>query len=496
MGLMRRLRALLARPWLRRRLAATATLAIVVAVVLVLALRGQSSPPAVSSGAAMSGAGVTTVRRRDLVQTNIQSGTLGYADPRTVFNRLTGTITWLPAVGRVIRPGQVLYRVADQAVVLMDGATPAYRDLGPDDAPGPDIEQLNRNLVRLGFDSDAIVVDDEWQAATSAGVDLLQESLGEAETGILTLGQVVFLPGPQLVSSIDATAGGTGSSAGGSSAADANTPDPPAAERVSLDAPDHPGTEVATTAPLRTVTTITTTTTETTTASAPPAPPPAGYAGANRPAYAGANRPGGSRGLRFALNRLSSQVAALERELRTRRNHATTSHSHHDAGVSVPDPAATAILQTSSPSLVVTVDLPAGSQSEAAAGATVTVQLPAGNTVAGKIISVGSVAQSGSSSDGSSSSTVPVTVRLNGHRTGSGLDQAAVSVAFVQSRARHVLSVPVTALVATSGQTYALQRAAAPHALVAVRTGLFAAGYVQVSGAGVVAGLRVTNSEG
>ena len=75
--------------------------------------------------------------------------------------------------------------------------------------------ELNRNLVALGFDADGITVDDVWQAATTAGVELLQESLGETATGTLALGQVVFLPGPQLVSTVDGTLGADG---GGGSA--------------------------------------------------------------------------------------------------------------------------------------------------------------------------------------------------------------------------------------------------------------------------------------
>jgi hypothetical protein len=162
--------------------------------------------------------------------------------------------------------------------------------------------------------------------------------------------------------------------------------------------------------------------------------------------------------------------------------------------------------------LVVTVDLPASSQSEAVVGSPVTVLMPDGSTAKGTIASVSRVAESssssgsgsggssgsgsGSSGSGSGSSTIPVTIRLKGHHAGARLDQAAVSVDFVKSSARHVLSVPVTALVATSGQTYALQPASAPHKLIPVRTGLFAAGYVQVSGNGVVPGLRVTDSEG
>jgi hypothetical protein len=87
-------------------------------------------------------------------------------------------------------------------------------------------------------------------------------------------------------------------------------------------------------------------------------------------------------------------------------------------------------------------------------------------------------------------------VTLAGHHSGAGLDEAAVSVNFAQRRANHVLSVPVTALVAVSGGNYALQQAAAPHTLIPVTVGLFAAGYVQVSGAGIHPGLHVTDSQG
>ena len=72
----------------------------------------------------------------------------------------------------------------------------------------------------------------------------------------------------------------------------------------------------------------------------------------------------------------------------------------------------------------------------------------------------------------------------------------AVSVNFVEDKASNVLSVPVTALLATGGGNYAVQAAAAPHQLIPVTTGLFAAGYVEVSGSGIYPGLEVTDSQG
>jgi hypothetical protein len=180
------------------------------------------------------------------------------------------------------------------------------------------------------------------------------------------------------------------------------------------------------------------------------------------------------------------------------------------------------VLETSSTQLVVTVDLDATKQSEAKVGEPVTVEMPAGNAVNGKVIAVSPVAQSdsgnggGGSGDGgagngsgnggggngsgngngSSGATIPVTVGLKGRTSGAGLDQAAVSVSFAKAEARGVLSVPVTALLAVAGGSYAVQAAAAPQALIPVTTGLFAAGYVQISGSGIYPGLAVTDSQG
>jgi hypothetical protein len=89
-----------------------------------------------------------------------------------------------------------------------------------------------------------------------------------------------------------------------------------------------------------------------------------------------------------------------------------------------------------------------------------------------------------------------VTITLSRRHAGARLDQASVSVNFAQARANHVLSVPVTALLATAGGGYAVEVAAAPHRLIPVTTGLFAAGYVEISGRGIHPGLQVTDSQG
>ena len=226
---------------LGRLLAALALVLAIAVVVVVVMNAGTSTPSAASTQNKASGA--ATVERRNLIETDTESGTLSYSNPQTVYNRLSGTITWLPQVGQEIKPGQTLYKVDGDPVILMDGTTPAYRDLGPSDSDGADIEELNRNLVRLGFNAPNITVDDVWQLATTEGVDLLQESLGETETGILSLGQIVFLPGAQLVTTVDGTLGSTGGSSGTSASA---TVDPATPEFVDYQVPHQASPHTAT----------------------------------------------------------------------------------------------------------------------------------------------------------------------------------------------------------------------------------------------------------
>jgi hypothetical protein len=485
----------------RRALALLALLGAVGVVVGVVATSETPSKPRNADTATRSGA--TTVERRDLVETDTESGTLSYANSRTVYDRLSGTITWLPAVGQLIKPGQALLDVDGRPVILMDGRTPAYRDLSASDSDGQDILQLNRNLADLGFNPDGIVVDDAWQAATTAGVDLLQASLGQTETGALSLGQIVFLPGDQVISTIDATLGSTGGGSGASSPSSATT----ASTAVGSNAPEFvslttrstsPGaptatTSTTTTAKTRTPTTITTTTSP---------------AAEHRPGSS-ARSPTLSQ-LTALLKAEAAQLKAATAALNAAKATSTTSPKASSPTKSSPSASkspsstggggsASAVLQTTSTRQIVTMNLDASKQSEATVGEKVSVEMPTGIAVNGKITEVSRIAQAPTSSSNSTSNTgatIPVTITLTGHHQRAGLDQATVSVNFAQAIAKHVLSVPVTALLATSGGSYAVEEAAAPHQLLPVTTGLFAAGDVQISGPGIYAGLQVTDSQG
>jgi peptidoglycan hydrolase-like protein with peptidoglycan-binding domain len=193
------------RRWLATRVAAPLVAVTAAGITLGLVAAGGSA-----DAGEQGGHGATTtaeVTRRDLVDRETFSGTLGYDDERGLPSRLQGTVTWTPPEGAVRTRGQVLYRVDEQPVVLMYGSVPAWRDLSQGDE-GADVRQLQRNLVRLGHDpDDDIAIDGDFDWATAQAVMRWQEALGVDETGSVSLGQVVFLPGPRRVASVASPAG-------------------------------------------------------------------------------------------------------------------------------------------------------------------------------------------------------------------------------------------------------------------------------------------------
>jgi len=182
---------------------------IVVGVVLVLVLAAAGAgvllvhpwrSPAARGAAPPAAGSLATVIRRDLSARTQVDGALGYAGSYAVINQARGTLTWLPALGAVIRQGQVLYRVDGTPVLLLYGRVPAYRDLAEgataDAVTGRDVRQLNAALVALGYAkrSDLDPHSDQFGWATKTAVERMQARFGLSKTGRLPLGSVVFLP--------------------------------------------------------------------------------------------------------------------------------------------------------------------------------------------------------------------------------------------------------------------------------------------------------------
>ena len=192
------------RPRRRRRwLAVGATVTVlVVAAGAVVAFTDPFDGGATPDDPAAATPALATVKEGALSSQVNQSGTLSYAaqldgSPYAVINHADGIYTRLPGAGRVVACGQALYRVEDIPVVLLCGGTPAYRDLSEGDS-GPDVRELNSNLVRLGYAdrSDLDPSSDDFGSETAAAVERLQDKLGVDQTGSLSLGEAVFLPGP------------------------------------------------------------------------------------------------------------------------------------------------------------------------------------------------------------------------------------------------------------------------------------------------------------
>ena len=169
------------------------------------------------------------------------------------------------------------------------------------------------------------------------------------------------------------------------------------------------------------------------------------------------------------------------------------------------------VIDATSTTPVVTVDLAVTQEYLLKPGDAVTVELPDGvTTVAGRVQTVGDVAvcpgggstgtggggsadQTPCSSSGSSSTpTVTVTITLDSTPPGATLDQAPVNVNITTQEADNVLAVPVNALLAIQGGGYGVEVVSGgADRLVGVTTGLYSDTLVQISGTDITAGTLV-----
>jgi peptidoglycan hydrolase-like protein with peptidoglycan-binding domain len=138
-------------------------------------------------------AATAPVQRGDLTDTRTVDGTLGYGDTWNLVNGASGTVTWARGAGAVVRRGGTLYRVGNEPVVLMYGDLPVYRTLSAGVSDGPDVEELERNLAKLGY-GDGMTVDEHFSGATTDAVADWQDDHGLPETGVVDAAQIVFAP--------------------------------------------------------------------------------------------------------------------------------------------------------------------------------------------------------------------------------------------------------------------------------------------------------------
>lgn len=148
-------------------------------------------------------AAVTEARDTSLVRVTDLAEEHG-ADGNLIFSDITaaahlgapGIVTEIfpPATG--IESGQVLWRINNEPTVALSGDIPMYRDLGVDDV-GPDVAQLEANLVALGYDAEeTVTIDETFTSNTALMVERWQEDIGAAVTGSVRRGAVLFINGP------------------------------------------------------------------------------------------------------------------------------------------------------------------------------------------------------------------------------------------------------------------------------------------------------------
>jgi hypothetical protein len=201
----------------RGRWVAAAVVVVLVAAGAALAAGAFGRRGPAASGTASSGyrASTAVVTRQSLASQTVVNATLGDAGSWTVVvpagsgsspgsssSSGSETFTWLPTAGSTLYQGQVIYRVSGSPVVLLYGSVPAYRDLS-EGMTGADVSELNTDLLKLGYATRATLGPpsgwDYYSAETAYAVEQLQAKLGLTETGTMTLGQAVFLPGPALI---------------------------------------------------------------------------------------------------------------------------------------------------------------------------------------------------------------------------------------------------------------------------------------------------------
>ncbi|WP_186763279.1 peptidoglycan-binding protein [Lentzea tibetensis] len=123
--------------------------------------------------------------------------------------------------------------------------------------------------------------------------------------------------------------------------------------------------------------------------------------------------------------------------------------------------------------------------------AKVTIILPSGTETPGTVRSVSSNVVEEKNGEKSTAKTA-VDIGLDDLAAVSGLDSGPVRIKISRAAKQGVLAVPVTALLALREGGYAVQ--AEDGSMLAVKTGLFAGGLVEISGGGLREGLKVVTT--
>lgn len=180
----------------RRMVALVLGLAVLLAVGAWLAGRQIRSPAQVAAETAPPNPSAITVpvERQVLSSEVIVRGTVRYGAPQPVVlatsevkQASTGgeeIVTTRPRRGSTVGEGDVVMSVSGRPVFVLGGAQPSHRDLGPG-VRGPDVEQLESALARMGFHPGPI--DGRYDGRTGAAVAAWYDDGGWAPFGATEL---------------------------------------------------------------------------------------------------------------------------------------------------------------------------------------------------------------------------------------------------------------------------------------------------------------------
>ncbi|MFF5301841.1 hypothetical protein ACFY5F_20985 [Streptomyces sp. NPDC013161] len=375
--------------------------------------------------------GTATVTKTDLSDNQTLSGTLGYGKAAPVKGARSGLVTWLPAPGATVARGRTLYKVDNVPVPVFYGGTPLYRTLNARGTTGPDVRVVADNLKKLGYDIGVQPGPGTW---------VTQHPATANPTGTGTDPTSTDPTGTGTSDKADATA------APSASAAPTPTPTP---SRTATSVEVKKGDGVLT----------------------------GDLMAAIRRWQARVGMP--ATGV-LGIGDLSVQTGAV-------RVGTVQAQSGDDATGD--------LMTVSSTTKKVSIPVDATQVGTMSQGDRVTVTLPDNSTARGTIDVVGSTAATDNSQgDTSGSAPAQLTVTVSVPDTGAvrKLTSAPVQVAFTSETHKGVLAVPVGALLALSEGGYAVQLPGGR--LLAVRTGMFAKGLVEVTGDGLTAGLKVVTT--
>lgn len=422
------------------------------------------------------------VTRTTLVETKTVSGTLGYDGPVPIIATGPGTITWIAPAGSTVKQGEPLFKINERPVVALYGSVPLYRTLR-DGAEGADVQQLEQNLAELGYTG--FTVDDTYDSSTAEAVSTWQAELGLPETGTVELGQAVFTSGAARIAEDTARVGDVVS---GGSVSVLNSDTDLAEAVIDLkDAQEAYDKAVNYLKYLQTAQKV-------------PQTEMRYFIETKRNSWQYVYKTKTFKGpapedwIIEAENDLALKKAKLEDAQRT--------YDSLKSGIEpeVLGEGGVSVLTYTGTTKLVTVQLDVADQALAVEGRKVTLTVPGrGEAVEGEISQVGTVAvgtvAAGTVATAQSITSdvrIEVTVTIADQEALGSLDAAPVAIDFISEERKDVLAVPIAALLALPEGGFGVEIVDGDTTrFVAVKTGTFAGGWVEVSGEGITEGMLV-----